>query len=259
MASLLAIVQGITEFLPVSSSAHLILPAQLLDLPDQGLLFDTAVHGGTLLAVMFYYRKDIGEMLGSWLSKPKTAQQEASRQLLLWLVLASIPVLLVGYLSYDFVSSELRSVAVIASTTIIFGVILGLAARGKKTKGIPTAMIILLCGIAQILALIPGVSRSGISMTVALAAGYEGQSAARISFLLAMPVIGAAFAYGILQIILAGDFQGLALALWGALLSAVFAYFTIDFFIRFVKRIGMMPFVIYRLLLGAVLWLWLII
>lgn len=253
IASLLAIIQGITEFLPVSSSAHLILPAQIFGIADQGLLFDTAVHGGTLLAVMSYYRQDMLAMLQSWTTGVRKTEQHQTRELALWLLVASIPVLVLGYVCYDFISTELRNVQVIAMTTIIFAPLLWWASRGNKPHSIPDMKVILLCGLLQPLALIPGVSRSGITITVAMAVGYDAQSAARISFLLSVPTIGAASAYGILQIINSGDFAGLMLALWGALLAGVFAYLTIGIFLGLIKQVGLLPFVVYRLLLGLVL------
>lgn len=260
IAFVLAIVQGVTEFLPVSSSAHLILPAQLLNIPDQGLLFDTAVHGGTLVAVSLYYRQDIIAIIQAWtigLMKNKKGksnkQHKENRHLAIWLVLASIPVLAGGYYFYDVISSDLRNVTIITATTIIFAPLLWWAYLGDKNKSKPTVWVILLCGFAQILALIPGVSRSGITLTCALAAGYKTDAAARISFLLSIPTIGAAFAYGMLQVILLGELEGFLLALMGFVVAGVFAYLTIGIFLKLLNKVGMGPFVIYRMLLGLIL------
>lgn len=251
IASLLAIVQGVTEFLPVSSSAHLILPAQLWDISDQGLMFDTAVHGGTLLAVMTYFRKDIQQMFISCIPGWKYKELATERNTVLLILVASIPVLVCGYLFYGFVSNELRNIRVISATSIIFGILLWWASRGNKNKRKPDAIIILLCGISQILALVPGVSRSGITITCALANGYDPQSAARLSFLLSIPVISAAFFYGIWKLINEESGGDLIIALWGAFLAAVFAYLTIGVFLNLLSRVGIFPFVIYRILLGV--------
>ena len=215
IASVLAVIQGITEFLPISSSAHLILPAQLFDIHDQGLMFDTAVHGGTLLAVTIYFRKDILAMLAACSSRWRQPQAAEERRVAFFILLGSIPVLASGYFFYDFISTKLRSVEVIAATTIAFGILLWLASRGIKAKQILSPWVIVLCGVCQIFALVPGVSRSGITITFALFAGYTPQSAARLSFLLSLPVIGAAFLYGILRLVLEGEQGNLFVALWG--------------------------------------------
>ncbi len=253
IAFLLAIVQGVTEFLPVSSSAHLILPSQLLKIPDQGLLFDTAVHGGTLAAVILYYRQDILAIIKSWTSGIREKKLHEQRMLTLWIALGSLPVLASGYFLYGLVSSELRDTAVITATTIIFAPLLWWSSLGAKTKVKPSGLIILLCGLSQILALVPGVSRSGITLTCALAAGYKPESAARISFLLSIPTIGAAFFYGLLVAILEESSEGILLALGGFFVAGIFAYFTIGIFLRLLNKMGMGPFVIYRMLLGAIL------
>ncbi|MBE8182117.1 MAG: undecaprenyl-diphosphate phosphatase [Candidatus Portiera sp.] len=253
IAFLLAIVQGITEFLPISSSAHLILPSQIFNFPDQGLLFDTAVHGGTLMAVSTYYRKDILAIINSWTRGIKKKKLQEDRMLAVWIALASLPVLACGYYFYDIVSGELRNVAVITATTIIFAPLLWWSYLGDKKKSKPSGWIILLCGFSQILALVPGVSRSGITITCALAAGYTTDSAARISFLLSIPTIGAAFAYGMLKVILTGELDGVLLALIGFVVSGVLAYLTIGIFLRLLNKVGMAPFVIYRMLLGLTL------
>ena len=251
IASLLAVIQGVTEFLPISSSAHLILPAQLFDIRDQGLMFDTAVHGGTLLAVTIYFRKDILAMLAACSSGWRQPQAAEERKMAFFILLGSIPVLASGYFFYDFIATKLRSVEVIAATTIAFGILLWLASRGIKAKQRLSPWVIVLCGICQIFALVPGVSRSGITITFALFAGYTPQSAARLSFLLSLPVIGAAFLYGILRLVLEGEQGNLFVALWGAALAALFAYLTIGIFFRLLAKVGIVPFVIYRLLLGV--------
>jgi len=251
----LAIIQGLTEFLPISSSAHLILPSALLHWPDQGLAFDVAVHVGTLMAVMVYFRRDIAELVIAWTASLVGRGTSAESRMGWYLILATIPAGIAGLLLDDFIESNLRHVGVIASTTILFGLLLGLADRfGKRSRDInqftwTTALIV---GLAQAVALIPGTSRSGITITAALLLGFDRVTAARFSFLLAIPII-----------VLSGGYKGLQLSQvehvpWAniataALISAVTAYLCIHTFLTWINRIGMMPFVWYRLLLGAVL------
>ncbi|BFM16770.1 undecaprenyl-diphosphate phosphatase [Maricurvus nonylphenolicus] len=251
---ILALIQGITEFLPISSSAHLILPAELLNWRDQGLAFDVAVHVGTLMAVLVYFRQDIGRLILAWFGSLRGQKsQDAS---LAWnIIWATIPVGVVGLLAGDFIEQHLRSVAVIAATTIIFGLLLGWADyAGKRIKplselGLPSALII---GLSQALALIPGTSRSGITMTTALALGYDRQAAARFSFLLSIPVITLSGAFKAYELIEAGSADWYALGL-GSFLAGVSAWLCIHWFLKLIDRIGMWPFVVYRLLLGGAL------
>ena len=252
----LAIIQGLTEYLPISSSAHLILPSQLLGWPDQGLAFDVAVHIGSLLAVCTYFRHELQLIFSScWVQLFQGQSNEHSR--LGWLLIfATIPVGLAGLLFDNFIENHLRSITVIALTTIIFGLLLGLVDK-KGSHQLTMAHMnwrsAIIIGLSQALALIPGTSRSGITITAALALGYDRQSAARFSFLLAIPVI-----------ILSGGYKGLQLVsepntvAWGDIflgigLSAVTAFMCIHFFLALVNRIGMMPFVWYRLILGGYL------
>ena len=188
---LLALIQGLTEFLPISSSAHLILPAQLLGWVDQGLAFDVAVHVGSLLAVVIYFRRDIGNIVLAWLKALNGPATEDSR--LGWFIIwATVPAGLVGLLFNDLIEAHLRSVAVIAATTLIFGLLLGVAdKRSSKRQSLSdiTLKQALWIGCAQALALIPGTSRSGVTMTAALFLGLTRQAAARFSFLLSIPII----------------------------------------------------------------------
>ena len=248
----LALIQGITEFLPVSSSGHLILPKELLGWPDQGLAFDVAVHVGTLAAVLIYFRKDIGEIIvGGFKTLGGNFSDPAGR--LAWMiVVATIPAGIVGLLSSEFIEANLRSMTVIAATTIIFGILLGLAdirktgAKDVFQIGLMAALII---GCAQALALIPGTSRSGITITAALFLGFSRDASARFSFLMSIPIIILSGGFKSLELVgaQAVDWQALAI---GIVVSAVSAYLCIHFFLSFINRIGMMPFVYYRLLLG---------
>ena len=260
---ILAIIQGLTEFLPISSSAHLILPSAVLGWEDQGLAFDVAVHVGTLLAVITYYRKEVGNMLVAWVATITKRGDEAAASnfdgtLAWWILFATIPAGLFGLFGKDLIEEYLRSALVIAATTILFGVLLGFADIKAKQNvsiekiGFKGAMLI---GLAQAVALIPGTSRSGITMTVGLMLGLTRENAARFSFLLSIPAIAMAGSYLTVKLITSVDvvdWQAIGL---GSILAFVSAYACIHFFLILLDKIGMMPFVIYRLLLGfGLLW-----
>ena len=256
-AVFLAIVQGLTEFLPISSSAHLILPAQLLGWADQGLAFDVAVHVGSLLAVLLYFRRDLLDLAAAGLHFLAGGGRNSQVDMILWLFLATLPVAIAGLLLSDFIAEQLRSVLVIAVATIIFGVLLGWAdsrRREDQRLGLRVALVV---GCAQVLAIVPGTSRSGITMTAALMCGLDREAAARFSFLLSIPVIAGA---GALQMaVLATSAESVPWSLLGLSIavSAITAYLCIALFLRLLSRIGFMPFVIYRCLLGLVLlWVW---
>lgn len=261
-AVFLALVQGLTEFLPISSSAHLILPSQLLGWADQGLAFDVAVHVGTLLAIVLYFRSDLVRLAQAWLASVGVKiggplQDQAEQSKLAWLlILATIPAGLAGILLDDFISENLRSSLVIATTTIVFGLFLWLADfKGRRSLslsalGVGSALVI---GFAQALALIPGTSRSGITMTAALLLGFTRDAAARFSFLLSVPLIGAAGLLKTTQLLQAGRDEQWAMIALATAVAFLSAYVCIHFFLSFLERIGFAPFVIYRLLLGGVL------
>lgn len=257
-AIVLAIIQGLTEFLPISSSGHLVLLSQTAGLQDQGQAFDAAVHLGTLLAIIVYLRRDLIEITTSLLQRKNN---EASR-LGINIIIASIPVLLIGYLLADWINANTRSIPIIAITTIGFGLLLGLADwLGARSKTISTIRLpqVVIIGLAQVLALIPGTSRSGVTMTAGLALGLGRVAAARFAFLLSVPVLAAAGGYSLLQVITdsTSTTASMGMLLAAMLISAVVAFATISLFIRVVASIGMWPFVIYRLLLGGVLlWFW---
>ena len=257
-AIVLAIVQGLTEFLPISSSAHLAISPILLGWPDQGLAFDIAVHVGTLAAVLFYYRNDLKAMARSWFSSLAGGKSDGDSRLVWYLVVATVPVGIVGVMAGDFIGSHLRNLAVIATTTLVFGLLLGWADKRARSQ-MPTVAIslslALLIGLAQALAPIPGVSRSGVTITAALLLGMDRQSAARFSFLLSIPVIGSAGCLLLVDLIQSNQ-QSIA---WiqlivASALSGLTAYFCIGVFIRLLDRVGLMPFVYYRVGLAAVLY-----
>ena len=252
----LALIQGLTEFLPISSSAHLILPAQVLAWPDQGLAFDVAVHIGTLIAVVSYFRKDIVNIFLAWCCSLKGKQTCANSRLAWWIILATIPACLAGVVFESFIETHLRSIEVIAYTTIGFGVLLWVSDRfaaNKKQEVDFTFKSVLVVGLAQALALIPGTSRSGITMTAARFMGFSRECSAKFSFLLSIPLITAAGGLKLMEL-LTSDLQvDWTSLISGVVLSAVSAYLCIYFFLKWLNTIGFMPFMIYRLILGAIL------
>ena len=254
---ILALLQGITEFLPISSSGHLILPAQLFGWTDQGLAFDVAVHLGTLTAVIIYFWKDLLTIAQDWLRSLAGKGATVNSRLGWYLIFATLPAVFFGLiLKQTGMDTAMRSVAVIAGTTMIFGAVLGWAdytgARVLPLEKI-TFRQAMLIGFAQALALIPGTSRSGITMTAALMMGFTREAAARFSFLLSIPVIvgaGSLLLVDLAKSTTPIDWQILSL---GALVSAISAWLCVYFFLAFINRIGLMPFVIYRMILGVVL------
>lgn len=251
----LALVQGLTEFLPISSSAHLIMVPILTGWEDQGLAFDVAVHVGTLTAVVLYFRKEINSMLFAWFASLKGKHSEDSK--LAWGVLiGTIPVGLAGLLFKDVISEHLRTPLVIAATTLIFGFLLWYADwSGKRNRDEHTLSWkdIIVIGCAQAIALIPGTSRSGITITAGLLLGLTAPAAARFSFLLSIPVIVLAGGVETLEYLKVASLDDMNDLIIGASISAVSAYLCIHYFLMLLERVGMTPFVIYRLLLGIVL------
>ena len=251
----LALIQGLTEFLPISSSAHLILPSQILGWQDQGIAFDVAVHVGTLIAVVIYFRKEVVEILSAWFKSFGAQGATDDSKLGWWIIVATIPALVIGYFFKDFVESYSRNAWVIATSTIVFGLLLWYAdVKAKQVKNIYQLnfMSAILLGFSQVIAMVfPGTSRSGITITVGLLLGLNKQSAARFSFLMSIPVIAAAGSYYTYKLISAGNVIDWQAILFGAGLSFLSAYACIFFFLKIIERMGMMPFVIYRLLLGV--------
>ncbi len=249
----LSLIQGITEFLPISSSAHLVLPSLLTEWPDQGLAFDVGVHFGTLVAVIIYFRVELTRMAGAVISLPRQRTMTPDLDLVLKLGIATLPVAIVGFIGKDFVENNLRTLPVIAFATIGFGLLLWYADRrpgdGERVGWNQAGLI----GLAQVLALVPGTSRSGITITAALLAGLSRTTAARFSFLLAIPTIAGAQLLLTLDLAAQPEDRVFAHLLSGAILSGASAYLCIHYFIALVERTGMLPYVIYRLVLGAIL------
>ena len=252
----LALVQGITEFLPISSSAHLILVPAFTDWPDQGLVIDVAVHVGTLLAVAVYFAGDLWRIV-----RGLTARGEASTAPFAgMLVLATVPVVIAGYALHEIGQEHLRSPEVIAWATIVFGIVLYVADRTGMTVRRLEHMTwgpAFLIGLAQVLALIPGTSRSGITMTAARMLGFERDASARFSLLLSIPVIVAAAALAGLDLYKAGDLRLTFDALIAIVLAFVSAYIAIWAMMAWLRRASFTPFVVYRLALGIGLLVWL--
>lgn len=252
----LSLVQGFTEFLPISSSAHLILVPVLTSWEDQGLAFDVAVHVGTLLAVVSYFAKDLRSMLAEWgRSLGGGPLTEDAR--LAWAVFwGTFPAAIAGWLFADLIETHLRSPLVIAAATLGFGLLLWWTdVWGRRTRDEHTLRFgdVLVVGVAQALALIPGTSRSGITMTAGLALGLTRQAAARFSFLLSIPLIVLAGGYETLKLLRLPQQADWGILIGGVVISGISAYVCIHFFLKLLERTGMLPFVLYRLALGAVL------
>jgi undecaprenyl-diphosphatase len=257
----LALIQGLTEFLPVSSSAHLILGSRVLGWPDQGLVFDVATHVGTLLAVLVYFRRELAAMITALVRPADSRAARADRALVGWLVIGSVPALAAGVLMHDLVEYYLRDVRVIAVTTLVFGGVLWWAdAVGGTTRRVGDVgwRAAVLIGLAQALALVPGVSRSGVTITAGRFLGFGPEAAARFSFLLAIPIIAAAGSYGAMRVANGQapiDWLQFGLAVGFAALAG---WACIAGFLALLRRVGLFPFVLYRLALGCTL-LWLLV
>ena len=249
----LALVQGITEFLPISSSGHLALVPSLVCWPDQGLLIDVAVHVGTLGAVTAYLWRDVWSIL-TGLARPRAGLDDSGVRLFFHLAVATVPVVIAGYLMHKYIGDGLRSMEVIAWATLGFGVVLYAADRtGLTVRRIDHMSwgVALAIGMTQILALIPGASRSGVTMTAARMLGYERREAARFSMLLSIPTIVAAGTLVGIEIVQSGDARLQADAAITAALAFVSALVTIFLMMGWLRRASFTPFVVYRIFLGG--------
>ncbi|MGJ7458312.1 undecaprenyl-diphosphate phosphatase [Halomonas sp. MA07-2] len=258
--AVLSIVQGLTEFLPISSSAHLILVPVLTAWEDQGLAFDVALHIGSLAAVILYFRHELIRMSISWAGSLRGGGMDQDARLGWWVLLATVPVCVIGFAFRDVVALGMRSPIIIGVSLIGFGLVLGYADWRRRHDGRSEYQLglkdVLFIGGAQVLALIPGTSRSGITITAALLLGMSREGAARFSFLLSIPVIALAGGLEIVGLIREAHEVDWSTVVVGAVLSGISAYLCIHYFLIFIKRVGMQPFVVYRLLLGAwLLWL----
>jgi undecaprenyl-diphosphatase len=255
-AVILALIQGLTEFLPVSSQAHLVLYSLFTGREYQGLDFDIILHAGSLMAVVFYFRFELITMTRDWLASLRGAQASGDSRLAWWIIIGTIPAGLMGLLLKDFAEEALRSPLIMGSALIGFGILLGLAdwrGRGQRDEYSLGLKDVLVIGFAQVLALIPGTSRSGITITAGLFLGMSREAAARFSFLLSIPIIAAAGLLGTRDLLSAGVQADWPILLIGLAVSAVSTYACIHYFLTFIRRIGMQPFVAYRIILGVVL------
>jgi undecaprenyl-diphosphatase len=233
---ILSLIQGITEFLPISSSSHLILIPIITDYPDQGIMFDIALHTGSLLAVLMYYKEDIKKIL---------ILSNHGKDLIRLIIVGSIPLPIAGLIMVSFVEYNLRTIEVIALMTISFALLLFFADKNSKyNMNISDISLkaISIIGLFQILALVPGVSRSGIVITAALLLNYNRADAIKIAFLLSIPAIFMASVYNIY----AEHFIGM-------ILSLLFSYITIHLFITTINKVNFTPYILYRIILGTIL------
>ena len=252
----LALLQGVTEFLPISSSGHLVLLPYIFKWQDQGLAFDVAVHVGTLIAIVIYLRHDLVNIGLGVVRRIATGSGGADSRLGLVIFVATLPALLVGLLIGPSAEAFLRHPIVIAAATLVFALVLmcadlyGVKSKHLSELNLKSALII---GVAQAIAFIPGTSRSGITITAALALGHSRRSAARISFLLSIPIILAAGSYKAIELLIVGSDLDWILFLIGISVAFVSAWIFINLFMRWIEVVGMLPFVIYRILLAALI------
>ena len=264
---ILSFLQGLTEFLPISSSAHLVIPSQIGIWSDQGLTFDVAVHFGSLFAVIIYFRREVRDLIhqffalvGKILAFKSDFRNELGRTEdtinLVHLVVATIPILLAGFILKDIAENQLRSLPIIATSTILFGLILWLADSKRTIQKNQTRMNMsraFLIGIAQIAAIIPGASRSGVTISAALFLGMDRERASKFSLMLGIPTICGAMALLTSQLPIA-DLSSISISFIGAaLISFSVAYTSIHYFLKYISKWGFFPFVIYRLCLGTFL------
>ena len=238
---ILGAIQGISEFLPVSSAAHLVLFSKYYEFNNQNLLIDISLHLGSLIAIIFYFRKDLFNFV-------------QNKSFLIKIVLGTIPIIPVGYILYQTgLINHLRSLEVIGWMSLIFGILLYISDKFKITKKIDTEFTnssAIIIGLFQVLALIPGVSRSGITITSGRLLGFSRFDSAKISFFFSIPTLGAASFLGIYNIYKEGSAELNFLAIIAVIFSFIFSYFTISIFLNFIKKFSLNIFIIYRILLS---------
>ncbi len=241
---ILSVVQGVTEFLPISSSSHLILFSKFLNFQSQSLSIDVSLHIGSFLAVVIYFYKDLLNFL-------------KNKILFFKIVISSIPVMILGFFLVKFgLIEKIRNIETIAWTTIIFGILLYISDKFKLDKNIEknfSYKSAILIGFFQILSLIPGVSRSGIGITAARLLNFNRTDSAKISFLISIPILAAVSIFGITNLIIAEDFIITKLNLVSIFLSFLFSFATIKYFLIYIKKFSLNIFVYYRVLLGFIL------
>ena len=241
---ILSFIQGVTEFLPVSSSSHLIIFSEYLEFENQSLSIDVSVHIGSFLAVIVFFYKDIFSFF-------------ENKELFVKILLSSIPVMLVGFILVETkMIDEIRNIKTISWMTLIFGILLYISDKCKLEKNIKNNFnykSVFLIGLLQVLSLIPGVSRSGITITAARLLKFERYDSAKISFLLSIPTLGAISIFGIKNIIFTNDTSFTALNFFSIFPSFIFSLVTIKYFLKYIKKFSLIVFVIYRIILGIVL------
>ena len=238
---ILSIIQGISEFLPVSSAAHLVLVSKYYAFTNQSLLIDICLHLGSLIAIIFYFRNDLFNFI-------------KNKSFLIKILIGTIPIIPVGYILYQTgLIDQLRSLEVIGWMSLIFGILLYVSDRSKITKKIDTAFTnksAIFIGLFQILALIPGVSRSGITITSGRLLGFNRFDSAKISFFLSIPTLAAASLLGIYNIYKEGSTELSFLAVIAVIFSFIFSYITIALFLKFIQKFSLNIFIIYRIILS---------
>jgi len=241
---ILSLIQGITEFLPISSSSHLILVSDKLDFENQALSIDVSLHIGSFIAVVVYFRKDIISFF-------------ENRIILFKILISSLPVIVIGYLLVETnIIEKIRNIEVIAWATILFAILLYISDKFKLEKNIKDNLSyksIIFIGFFQILSLVPGVSRSGIAITAARLLKFTRVEAAKISFLLSIPILGAVSIFGLKNLLLSDDIRFTQLNFYSILISFFFSFTTIKFFLKYINKFSLNIFVYYRVILGLVL------
>jgi undecaprenyl-diphosphatase len=259
-ALLLAFIQGVTEFLPISSSAHLVLVPALLHWQDQGAIFDIAVHLGTLLAVIIYFWRQVGRLFSGVLDILRGCWSSENARLVQVLALSAIPIVILALFIAGWATGAARSIPLLAATSIGFGLLLGWADRRPTHSGKRkvSAIDALIFGCFQALAIIPGTSRSGVCLTAGRFLGYSREVAGRFGTLMALPVILMAGAYSLLKTDVAGVNWGedTPVLLFGLGASFIFALAGIHLLMTWLTRVGYWPFVVYRVVLGVGLLVW---
>ncbi len=242
---ILSLIQGISEFLPISSSAHLIIVSSLYEFKSSSLLIDVSLHFGSLLAILFFFKKELFDL-------------KNNKQLLFLIIVGSIPLIVIGYLLYKTNAIYLfRDIRIIAWTTLIFGILLYFADKRKLYKNISTDLnlkTIFYIGLFQVLALVPGVSRAGITITAARIFKFNRVDASKISFLLSIPALVGASTLG-LKDILEQNFDFNYLVYLAIISSFLFSYFTVKFFLIYINKFSLNIFVYYRILMAIILFI----
>lgn len=265
-AIFLGVIQGLTEFLPVSSSGHLIFFPKIFGWADQGAAFDAMMHVATLVAVVFFFRHKIWNLLQSLLHyKSTTPENKLNRKFILFLIVSTIPAGLFGLLASDWIETKLRATWIIGFNMIFWGMVLGLSEWYRKKNGAGKSLEQIeikhsvLMGIAQAVALFPGTSRSGITMTTGMFSGLSKKAAAEFSFLMSIPIIALAGGLHIIEIIKNGVIEvSLSLLVAGFLAAMVSGIFAIWFLMKIIEKWSFKPFVLYRILIGILIFIFLV-